>query len=381
VEVYHNNRINIIRQAIDSNPAISQDKTEELLIANRLGNRDSINQVIESHLYLVIQEVWNHIYLPIKVDDMIGIGCLALCSATSKYTNNKTSFKSFSRSFIHWRLLHESRLDSFVIRLPSTVKYDRLKLISDQMNIDDIASRYYYFLADIDSSLSDMASEGVFLYRIPFSDRNIDIYVNPDFEESLELPLINRVLLGSLEKLPYIDSEVIRLYYGLNREHPLTLEEIGELFNLTRERIRQVRNRALNKLSMNLNRVHFFTSDDHIKNLSNVTSSYSERFIAYQNLALKKETFWNEFGVILREHEKRRRYYYIDFISMEKSVIDFLWAQGEPATIDDIMFYIDTEYENANRSFVYQTIEKSKQVIRVKKNSFALKEWGYIPQV
>ncbi|HEX7343060.1 MAG TPA: sigma factor-like helix-turn-helix DNA-binding protein, partial [bacterium] len=44
------------------------------------------------------------------------------------------------------------------------------------------------------------------------------------------------------------EAEVVRLYFGLNREHPLTLEEIGEKFHLTRERVRQIKEKAIRRL-------------------------------------------------------------------------------------------------------------------------------------
>jgi RNA polymerase primary sigma factor len=52
----------------------------------------------------------------------------------------------------------------------------------------------------------------------------------------------------SLATLTPRESEVVRLYFGLGREHPLTLEEIGELFKLTRERVRQIKEKALRRL-------------------------------------------------------------------------------------------------------------------------------------
>ncbi|MBC8278216.1 MAG: sigma-70 family RNA polymerase sigma factor, partial [FCB group bacterium] len=52
----------------------------------------------------------------------------------------------------------------------------------------------------------------------------------------------------ALETLSDREAEVVRLYFGLNREHPLTLEEIGELFNLTRERVRQIKEKAIRRL-------------------------------------------------------------------------------------------------------------------------------------
>jgi RNA polymerase primary sigma factor len=52
----------------------------------------------------------------------------------------------------------------------------------------------------------------------------------------------------TLSTLTKREAEIVRLYFGLGYEHPLTLEEIGERFNLTRERIRQIKEKALRRL-------------------------------------------------------------------------------------------------------------------------------------
>ncbi len=52
----------------------------------------------------------------------------------------------------------------------------------------------------------------------------------------------------ALKSLTDREAEVIRLYFGIEREHPLTLEEIGEKFNLTRERVRQIKEKAIRRL-------------------------------------------------------------------------------------------------------------------------------------
>jgi RNA polymerase primary sigma factor len=62
-------------------------------------------------------------------------------------------------------------------------------------------------------------------------------------EESLKVEIER-----ALESLSERESEVVKLYFGLNREHPLTLEEIGELFGLTRERVRQIKEKAIRRL-------------------------------------------------------------------------------------------------------------------------------------
>ena len=69
---------------------------------------------------------------------------------------------------------------------------------------------------------------------------------NPDYglmTESLKTE-IERALSSLTER----EAEVIKLYFGLNKEHSLTLEEIGEKFNLTRERVRQIKEKAIRRL-------------------------------------------------------------------------------------------------------------------------------------
>ncbi|OGU99144.1 MAG: hypothetical protein A3J84_09740 [Ignavibacteria bacterium RIFOXYA2_FULL_37_17] len=52
----------------------------------------------------------------------------------------------------------------------------------------------------------------------------------------------------ALSTLTEREAEVIKLYFGLNKDHSLTLEEIGERFNLTRERVRQIKEKAIRRL-------------------------------------------------------------------------------------------------------------------------------------
>jgi RNA polymerase primary sigma factor len=52
----------------------------------------------------------------------------------------------------------------------------------------------------------------------------------------------------SLETLTPIEADVVRLYFGLGDQHPMTLEEIGETFDLTRERVRQIKEKAIRRL-------------------------------------------------------------------------------------------------------------------------------------
>lgn len=82
-------------------------------------------------------------------------------------------------------------------------------------------------------------------------NRLIDILENeeqPSPDYTLMPQSLRREIERALSTLSEIESEVIKLYFGLNKEHLLTLEEIGEKFNLTRERVRQIKEKAIRRL-------------------------------------------------------------------------------------------------------------------------------------
>ena len=79
----------------------------------------------------------------------------------------------------------------------------------------------------------------------------LDVMENED-QPSPDNTLISESLKVEIESalstLSERETEVIKLYYGLNKEHSLTLEEIGDKFNLTRERVRQIKEKAIRRL-------------------------------------------------------------------------------------------------------------------------------------
>jgi len=83
-----------------------------------------------------------------------------------------------------------------------------------------------------------------------------EMIVEPDTvscEQTIDRHALAERLHSAIESLPYRDQEIIRLRYGLGDGHCYTLDEVGHIFNLTRERIRQLEHRALRKLRMPMN--------------------------------------------------------------------------------------------------------------------------------
>lgn len=70
----------------------------------------------------------------------------------------------------------------------------------------------------------------------------------PGPEMDLNKESLRKDIERSLATLTGREGDVVRLYYGLNGKYPLTLEEIGDLFDLTRERVRQIKEKAIRRL-------------------------------------------------------------------------------------------------------------------------------------
>ncbi|HEY6907143.1 MAG TPA: sigma-70 family RNA polymerase sigma factor, partial [Ignavibacteriaceae bacterium] len=82
-------------------------------------------------------------------------------------------------------------------------------------------------------------------------NRLLDV-IEDDQQPSPDFILMNESLKSEIKRalstLSDREAEVIQLYFGLNKEHSMTLEEIGERFNLTRERVRQIKEKAIRRL-------------------------------------------------------------------------------------------------------------------------------------
>ncbi len=80
------------------------------------------------------------------------------------------------------------------------------------------------------------------MYEVMTSDDN------PRPDNELMMDSLRKEISRSLNTLTMRESDVLMLYFGLNQNHPHTLEEIGEKFDLTRERVRQIKEKAIRRL-------------------------------------------------------------------------------------------------------------------------------------
>jgi RNA polymerase primary sigma factor len=200
----------------------------------------------------------------LSLGDLINEGNLGLIKAAKRFDETRGfKFISYAVWWIRQSILQALAEQSRIVRLPLN-RVGALNKIGKELSKLEQEYERMPSAAELAESLEMSISEVSDTLRIsgrhlsvdaPFAqgedNRLLDVLENdetpnPDAElmgESLKVEIER-----ALAKLTKREAEVIRLYFGIGREHSLTLEEIGERFDLTRERVRQIKEKALRKL-------------------------------------------------------------------------------------------------------------------------------------
>ncbi|KAA0224064.1 RNA polymerase sigma factor RpoD/SigA [bacterium] len=239
---------------------------EEVELARliRKSNGKALDKLVKANLRFVISVAKEYQGQGLPLQDLISEGNLGLIKAAQRFDETRGfKFISYAVWWIRQSILQALAEQSRVVRLPlnrvgAINKVGRAleeleKRFGREPSMDEIADKMEisaYEVADVMKTSARHLSldepfkeeEGNSLLDVIESDR----YAPPDdtlMKESLEVE-IDKVL----STLKPREAEIIRLYFGLDGDRPLTLEEIGEHFKLTRERVRQIKEKALRRL-------------------------------------------------------------------------------------------------------------------------------------
>ena len=249
---------------IASSEPLSGEEEIELARKIRRGNQRARDKLVSANLRFVVsvaREYQNH---GVPLADLISAGNMGLMTAAERFDGTR-GFKFISyavwwiRQAIHQSLAQDSR----VVRLPIN-RIDLLHNISKvsrelrqsnevEPEPEVIAKTLGVSVEMVQDTL--MRARDVWSLDASFKedDDHSLLHVLPDNTQSspdnqvVEESVRNQVEMV-LETLDGREAEVLRLYFGLGDEEPMTLEEIGVRFNLTRERVRQIKEKALRRL-------------------------------------------------------------------------------------------------------------------------------------
>jgi RNA polymerase primary sigma factor len=239
---------------------------EEITLAKRIkkGDQDALDKLTRANLRFVVSVAKQYQNQGLSLGDLINEGNLGLIKAARRFDETRGfKFISYAVWWIRQSILQALAEQSRVVRLPlnRVGALNKIgKAVSDleqdlerEPSAEEIAEALDMSTWEVNDTLKRSGRH--LSMDAPFAqgedNRLLDVIHNEDqpppdgelMEESLKMEVVR-----ALSTLSERESEVIRLYFGLDREHPMTLEEIGERFSLTRERVRQIKEKALRRL-------------------------------------------------------------------------------------------------------------------------------------
>ena len=240
--------------------------TEEIDVARKIraGDADALQELVKRNLRFVISVAKKYQNRGLPLIDLIGEGNVGLLTAARKFDPDQgVKFISYAVWWIRQAILSSLARQGRTVRVPLNRTADLSRIIKASEILRQKLRREPTpeELAQLTGLSVDVVQS---LAALNTGDVRLDAPMDPDGDRSLierfvadEMPdteeeAMNRFLTDEIESalntLPPRDAKVLRLYFGLEggREH--TLEEIGTMLGVTRERVRQLRDRALKRL-------------------------------------------------------------------------------------------------------------------------------------
>ncbi|MGQ9616523.1 MAG: sigma-70 family RNA polymerase sigma factor [Spirochaetota bacterium] len=236
------NAVQIYLKQIEGIEVLSRE--EEAMYAERAarGDKEAREKLITSNLRFVVSVAVKYQNLGLPLMDLINEGNMGLIKAVERF-DIKRGFKfiSYARWWIRHYILKAIFEQSTSIRMPLkyATKFSREEEAADSEAIEKL--KRLYRTSSLDQRLSEDDNSETMLDTI-----NDGRYEHP--EKIVMGKSLREIIDEIMEKLKPIEKEVIMRHFGLNGGRPLTLKEIGEKYNLTKERIRQIEHTALQKL-------------------------------------------------------------------------------------------------------------------------------------
>ncbi len=252
---------------ISKYPPLTHEQEVELAARIQAGDEDAVREMVESNLRFVVAYAKRYRNPNVPFLDLIHEGNLGLIQAAKKYDPSQeghdVKFITYAVWWIRQAILHALAEHAGSFRLPqkqanTLYRMERIRSL--------LAERFGR--APTDRELSEELGVTVEDVRVLARASRSSLSLNepvdsegdselgdlleqtglPDTDELLLRESFTRAISDALAELPARERKVLELRFGLSDDQPKTLREIGEVMGLSRERVRQIESRALNKL-------------------------------------------------------------------------------------------------------------------------------------
>jgi len=240
---------------------------EEVDLAKKIkqGDQLALEKLTKANLRFVVSVAKQYQNQGLSLSDLINEGNLGLIKAAQRFDETRGfKFISYAVWWIRQSILQALAEQSRIVRLPLN-KVGSLNKINKafseleqayerEPSADELADSLEIGTEEVQTTLG-VAARHVSM-DAPFVDGEdnslLDVLENggtPGTDKALEYnESLRREIERSLSTLTERQCDVVKLYFGIGIEHPMSLEDIGERFGLTRERVRQIKDKAINKL-------------------------------------------------------------------------------------------------------------------------------------
>ncbi|MEM6516306.1 MAG: sigma-70 family RNA polymerase sigma factor [Bacteroidota bacterium] len=251
-------------QEIGKVDLITADEEVELAQRIKAGDQTALEQLTKANLRFVVSVAKQYQNQGLTLPDLINEGNLGLIKAAQRFDETRGfKFISYAVWWIRQSILQALAEQSRIVRLPlnkigSINKINKTFAFLEQSHerppsAEEIAKELDMTINDVKESMKNSGRHvSMDAPLVEGEDSNLyDVLrsgESPNPDKDLLHESLRTEIERALETLTPREADVIRLYFGLGNQHPMTLEEIGETFDLTRERVRQIKEKAIRRL-------------------------------------------------------------------------------------------------------------------------------------
>jgi RNA polymerase primary sigma factor len=249
-------------------PIYSEEEEKEIGRLIQQGDKTAIKKLVEANLRFVVSYVKRYRGMGLGMLDLINEGNLGLIEAAKRYDPNRNvRFISYAVWWIRQAVIHALTQSARIYNLPQKLS-DQISMMKKKISElkaelgreptrEEVARSMEIGEEDVED-LEILAEKGVSLSdRLSDSELEVEGKIGDTASPSVEYQIvkssIQHQIRDILEALDEKEAVVLKLRFGLDDDRPQTLQEIGTRLNLTRERIRQIEQKAMRKLARSHN--------------------------------------------------------------------------------------------------------------------------------
>ena len=251
-------------KSIGNHPRLNFDQEKELSVKALKGDQDAINELVSCNLLLVVPIAKRYYGCGLPLLDLIQEGNLGLIKAAQKYDGAKGwRFSTYATYWIRQSISRALGDQSRTIRIPANMvellgkirkATNELILKNHRQPTDEELAKY----------LNEDLEKVQTILDISQAVSSLDVAVDEDGETSvgdlvadhnaesgygnLVKEANSQIVRAVLDTLPTREGEIMKMRFGIDHEKAMTLEEVGKVYGITKERIRQIENKAIRKL-------------------------------------------------------------------------------------------------------------------------------------